>query len=291
MWIKTIGKINNILTILGTVSNPVYLVKEGHEYMLVEGGLTRDVEILLTQLKEHVFDLSLIKYWFITHSHYDHCGTVEYIYPYLENVKIYTSINTAENFRNEKYVKKIRQLNSLISDKEISGSANLTEISFVVVYDKQKIETESGLWEIIYTPGHSRCSMSIYNKEKDILFVSDALGEIINKKKWLPLAFDHVGQFIESILTLGRLHAKTIILGHNGILTEVEALSAPANSLLSCKALMEFVSTCKDNFSQDELVDLVCKEYNVMDHSFIPDQVYRKSIELLLSNLKIESFV
>lgn len=292
MWINKTGNINNSLAILGTISNPVYLVKKDQEYILVEGGLTRDAKTLLAQLKEHVSDLSLVRHWFITHSHYDHCGAIESLYPYLKHVKLYASEYAVKNFRNEKYVKRIRQLNALISDKEIKKfPADLQQIPFIILKDKEQIETESGIWEVIYTPGHSPCSVSLHYKEKDILFVSDALGEIINTKKWFPLAFDHVRQFIDSINRLGDLCAETVALGHNGILTSVEALSAPASSLLGCNDLIEFVVVCKDYLSEEELVDHVCKKYKVMDHSFIPDKVYRKSIELLISHLKTESFV
>ncbi len=291
MWINKTGQVDDTLTILGTTSNPVYLLKGDSEYSLVEGGLTRDAETLLSQLKEHIPDLSLVKHWFITHSHYDHCGAVEFLYPYLKDIKIYASENAVKNFRNEKYVKKIRQLNSSISGKEIIQEGSLSDIQFEIVHDKQILKNNSGTWKIMYTPGHSNCSMSIINEEKDIIFVSDALGEIINTKNWFPLAFDNVVQFIDSINKIGSLQIKTIALGHNGILTGSEAFSASVESLRGCNEVIEFIATRKDYLSLDELVDELYKKYDVVDHSFIPENVYRKSIEILISLLKTESFV
>ncbi|WP_165828267.1 MBL fold metallo-hydrolase [Chryseobacterium phosphatilyticum] len=292
MWINTTGIVQDHLIILGTLTNPVYLIKGKDEYILVESGVTRDAPTILSQLKEHVSDLSLIKHWFITHSHYDHCGTIESLYPYFRNVQLYASEYAVSNFRNEKYVKKIRQLNALISDQEITGfPADLQQIPFITVKDNDIIETDSGIWQILYTPGHSQCSVSLYHKESDTLFVSDALGEIIGHEKWFPLAFDHVEKFVESINRLNTLHPQTIALGHNGILTGSDARLAPEHSLRGYHETLQFISELQHTLSHEQLIDEICKKFKVMDHSFISDKVYRKSIEMLLFNLKTESIL
>lgn len=290
MWINKIGTIQDNLSMLGTLTNPVYLIKGKNEYILVESGVTRDTPILLSQLKEHVSDLSLIKHWFITHSHYDHCGTIESLYPYFKNVKLYASENAVYNFRDEKYVKKIRQLNAFISDREIMEfPANLRQIPFTIVKDNQSIETDSGIWEVLHTPGHSSCSMSLFDKEDNILFVSDALGEIIGHEKWFPLAFDDIDLFIKSIGRLNTLHPHTIALGHNGILTGLDAQYAPTYSLQGYHETLQFISAIQHALSSEQLIDEISKKFKIMDHSFIPDKVYRKSLEVLLHNLKTES--
>lgn len=292
MWINKVGAVQDHFAILGTPSNPVYLIKGDDEYALVEGGLTRDVAIVISQLKEHVSDLSLVKHWFITHSHYDHCGAVESIYPYLENVTLYASEDAVKNFRNEKYVKKIRQLNAIIFDKDIiEFPSDLQQIPFVVIKDNEPVETSIGTWEIIYTPGHSSCSTSLYHKESNILFVSDSLGEIIEEKKWFPLAFDHVGKFIDSINKLSSLKPDVIALGHNGVLTDSDAEMAVVHSLRGYDEFVKFISDLKNKLSLEQLVDMVSKKYKTMDHSFIPDNVYRKSIEVLLHNLQTEALI
>ncbi|RNA63529.1 MBL fold metallo-hydrolase [Chryseobacterium nematophagum] len=292
MWINKIGTVQDNLTILGTPSNPIYLIKGQNEYALVEAGLTRDATLVLSQIEGHVSDLGMIKHWFITHSHYDHCGTIEYLYPYLSKVKLYASENAIRNFQNEKYVKKIREFNTLISDKHTSEfSIDLQQIPFVTITDNQQIETEVGTWKVLATPGHSPCSVSLYHKESDILFVSDSLGEIIGEEKWFPLAFDHVGQFIESINKLKLLQPNIIALGHNGVLTGVDAHLAPTYSLQGYHDFVKLIADLHNTISSEQLVDLISEKYKVTDHSFIPDSLYRKSIEILLSNLIVEELI
>ncbi|WP_183147926.1 MBL fold metallo-hydrolase [Chryseobacterium nematophagum] len=292
MWINKVGVIQGNLIILGTPSNPIYLIKGQNEYALVEGGLTRDATMVLSQIEEHVSDLGLVKYWFITHSHYDHCGTIEFLYPYLKNVKLYASENAVRNFQNEKYVKKIRQLNTLISDKStMEFLIDLHQIPFAIIKDNEQIETDVGTWTVLSTPGHSSCSVSFYHKENDILFVSDSLGEIIGEEKWFPLAFDHVGRFIESINKLRLLKPNIIALGHNGVLTGFDARLAPTYSLQGYQDFVKLIAHLKNTISSEQLVDLISKKYKVMDHSFIPDELYRKSIEILLSNLIAEELI
>ena len=119
MWIQKLGKINPDFYVLGTVQTPVFLVKTRDSWILIEGGVSNIWEQVLSQLKDVVGDLNKVKYWFITHSHYDHCGLLEVLTPYIPNVQIVTSSLIRDAFQSKSANKVIKLLNQeILTDRE-----------------------------------------------------------------------------------------------------------------------------------------------------------------------------
>lgn len=296
MWMKEPGKIADEFYMLGTSSNPIYLLKEGTDWILIEGGLEIHVPVVLAQLKNILPDLSLLKYWFITHSHYDHCGAVERLQNEIPGIKLYASNETIANFCNSKYVRKVHQLNrvfknrQLPADQEMIGTS-LDALTFVSVSDDEFKTDHYESWQFIKTPGHSTCSISFYNTSRKILFVSDAFGEIITAEKWFPLAFESMTSFIESIRMLDRLEIDYLALGHYGVLSGKEAKHAASNALKSCYDMIRIANDVVQKQGMPYVYESINEEFGVNERSFIPFDVYTKSIAQLIHVLKTENYI
>jgi 2-aminobenzoylacetyl-CoA thioesterase len=296
MWIKKQGKITDGFYRLGTFSNPVYLLNLEKEWVLIEAGLEVNSDLLLYQLNEILPDLSLLKHWFITHSHYDHCGSIEKILPHIPWIKLYASQAAIQNFAMEQYAGKVRQLNRMIQTsrpvcrESLPGKA-LNELNFIPLNEGVfKLCGREDLL-ILYTPGHSKCSLSLYYVPKKILFVSDALGEIIAPDKWFPLAFESMASFIKSISALEAFETDYLALGHYGILSGREAKLAAAFSLQSCHDMIRManqVTTTQGISSVNHSID---REFGKKDRNFIPANIYTKSITQLINVLITENYI
>lgn len=295
MWIKSSDAEFGGVSLLGTSSNPIYLIKNIDGYILIEAGISLNSKLVLDQLIKHTNnDLSLIKYWFITHSHYDHCGSIEYLYAHLKNVKLFASEEAINNFRKEKYVSKIRQLNNMVSlESGYNGTSNLLETPFIPVKNGQKINFGSGTLEIFATPGHSECSISLFysSNEGSVFFVSDAIGEIVQIDKWFPLAFESINKYLESVQRIKDLNPDIIALGHNGILTDFEAKQAFKNIQVEFNNLVFFILDEQHRFKDADLIQEIANKYHGIDRSYIPEKVYLKSLELFVENLRSESYI
>lgn len=293
MWSKHPGKITEGFYMLGTASNPMYLLREGNEWVLIEGGIELHASYIIEQIKSIIPDISQLKYWFITHSHYDHCGLIESVFELLPEVNLYASTEAIRNLSNVKYVEKVRQLNRLAHKNEelcTSSKGNLSELKILPFSEFTQKHPNGNNYLIIETPGHSNCSVSIYNISRKILFVSDALGEIISAKEWFPLPFESMRLFIKSIKSLNELNVLYVALGHYGVLEGRDAESAFYFALESCYYMIELA-----NNSLSKGDRYVCEQidhaFGSNERSFIPEHVYSKSLQQIVNVLKSENFI
>jgi len=116
-----------------------------------------------------------IKQVILTHCHYDHSGILPEIRENF-NPTIYA-------FAPGKYIDKILK-------------------------DGQQIKIADSICEVIYTPGHSHDSISLYCKENGVLFVGDTPVKIRDKNN------NYEEAFIKSLEKLGNLEVKDIYFGH-----------------------------------------------------------------------------
>lgn len=278
---------------IGTAANPLYLLGAGEEWMLVEGGIAPNAGLVLSQLRAILPDLSVLRHWFITHAHYDHCGAVEYLYPHFPGVRLYASASAIESFRNPKYVQKVRALNGLPDGGAVRANDDqvpcLTRLPFTAVGDGDRITAGGQEWQVIATPGHSRCSLSLYNPARKILFVSDALGEIITPEHWVPLAFDSMQAFTGSVRRLQECAVAYVALGHHGVLAGSAARLAARSCLDSCGRLIALVreTVRKEGIARAQAQ--VVKTFRSSQNSFVPQDVYEKSMAQLVKVLVQEN--
>ncbi|RLC31132.1 MAG: hypothetical protein DRH32_04710, partial [Deltaproteobacteria bacterium] len=78
MFIDRPGKITERILFLGRREACVYLLKGRGEYALIGGGMAYIVPEILDQLRIHDINEEKIRRIIILHSHFDHCGIVEF---------------------------------------------------------------------------------------------------------------------------------------------------------------------------------------------------------------------
>lgn len=293
MWIKEPTKLQEDFYFIGSSKNPIYLVRSGSDWVLIEGGLGRDSAIVWQQLQACPIDIGSIKHWVITHSHFDHCGTIESLYPHLPEVMMYASRKSIEHFKSKKYVAKIRQLNTIENDEHKTSPlpCNLQDISFNLLEEGTDVFFGGEQWEVLDTPGHSTCSISLYCPARGALFVSDALGEIIEENTWFPLAFQSMNNFISSVSKLSRLDVQFILLGHHGVLTGEHAIRACLDSLKACDDVSSLIASLLEDRTLEETLDELARRYGEGSSSFVPKYIYKKSMEQMIEQLKTEYYV
>jgi len=81
-------------------------------------------------------------------------------------------------------------------------------------------------YDVLFTPGHSDCSLSFHNPSDGTLIISDATGYFVPEDFCWPNYFSHYGEYVDSIQRLASLNAELLCLSHNAVISGAEAVAA-----------------------------------------------------------------
>lgn len=218
------GQLDDDLCLLGDVQVPVFLLRLGEaSWALVEGGISRDAELVWADLCRWVADPSQVHYWLITHKHYDHCGLLPYLCPRLPNVQVLASERTCQAWKSESAVRVVERLNRqlLRAEQRLPEACAWDALPVRAVADGEWLELgPRHRLQVIEAHGHSDDHVVFYDVRRRRLFCGDALGEFDEAEGvWRPLVFDDMEAYLESLERLQRLPTLLqLIPGHGGLL-------------------------------------------------------------------------
>lgn len=292
MWIYEPGKVNNDLYLLGRKENPLYLLKCGPEWLLVEGGMLREQELVVSQLKAIVPDLADIRHWFITHSHFDHCGLLATLLP---EARVYASEAAIRSFQTGKYRTVLYRLQRNFLPAPPSEQANnpydaLADKNFIAVGEGDQLTIGDHTFTVIATPGHSECSLSLYS-DHQYLFAADAFGEMLQPDDWFPLPFQSPPLYFESIERLAQLPVSLVAVGHHGLLTEEHAQQVAGRSLLTTRRYVHYFETMLHQHGLEEASRLITEKYCYNSSAFFSVRMHQASVRNVITILQETGYI
>lgn len=175
----------------------VYLSLE--EKILIDTSSPVNKDFLIKELAELGLKPTDIKYLFLTHTHYDHCG----------NLDLFSKAAVVTSQKNEQILKK--------NDDQIMHFARMGEKVPKVTNLNFSPRLPSN-WQMIATPGHVVGSVCFYNQADKMLFSGDS----IFSRLTLPRT-DLSGSDIEdlkrsySLLQTMNLEVDTLCPGHGEV--------------------------------------------------------------------------
>ncbi|MFD0963079.1 MBL fold metallo-hydrolase [Pseudofulvibacter geojedonensis] len=275
---------------VGSFDNPVYLIGEKGNWTLIEGGISAQYLMVKNRLSAIVDNVNDIKHWIILHTHYDHCGLLGYLYPNLPEVQVYAGEKSCINLSKDKSIQVIESLNSNVitlkdNKKELEGlkTIALKEIPIRTLKANEKIKCAADLiFNVIPTPGHSDCSIALFEEYSGRLFASDALGEYFSPKEWFPLAFSSISDYLNSIDLLKSTEPKTIALGHSECLSGIIAKEAFHYSTESTHRIIEDVQQNLKKLEKEAVVQLLHQKYAYNSQEFVPENLHYLSMKRLV---------
>ncbi len=294
MLYKDIGWKYNNIAMIGTPDVPIYLLNYGDGFAIIEGGISAAAPLVLEQLRLYAKSLDKVTHWFLTHSHYDHVGLVNYLIPHLPSVKVYGSEKLCNAFKSQSALRVISELNKTVVSMrgvadEVSalGSIPLDKCRVHEVRDGDIFMLCETSLKVVVTPGHSKCAVTYLLDEPNIAFVSDYLGEFIAYKHWCPLVFYDAVWYINSIKKIRGLCAEEYALAHHGILTGKMAETAPDDAL---SFLWLFINKIRESVEKGLSKEFIARDislkYRASTSTFFPLELHYKSmlrnIELLI---------
>ncbi|HOQ09448.1 MAG TPA: MBL fold metallo-hydrolase [Syntrophomonadaceae bacterium] len=222
------------------ISDNVMLLGNGHfnhyivgrsQAALLECGMSAGIPAFIRQW-ESLNPQPQVTHILVLHSHFDHvCGLPSF-------KKMFPQAQVLGHAAAEKLLakEKVRQLMQMgdemvsqvyfedhrISEKPVPPDIALLQID-QTVGEGDTISLGSGLTlQIIETPGHSSCSISVYLPEEEVMFVSDAAGTAINEGIIAPVFFQDYDLYLDSLRKLMNYPTRVLALGHGPVISGYE---------------------------------------------------------------------
>lgn len=227
MWMQTPGIVNDHLVFLGTRENNIYLLK-GDVDMLVGGGSQWIVPDLMEQIQGWKIDMQRVKYLFVGHTHYDHCGAVPFLQKRYPHLQVLASRQAAKYFNMPKAVNNARTFGrQALQQMGVANEFEGTSLDFdairvnCVLHDGAPVDLGQGMLACVFeTPGHSRCAMSLYLKEQKWLFPSDALSlPLDGGRQFACTASESFVDYMDSLNLIDSLEVELCAWEHYGLMT------------------------------------------------------------------------
>lgn len=272
---------------IGDFNVPVYLIGTHNNWTIIEGGISYQTNSALTKLKKIVQDLDSVQNWIILHAHYDHYGLLPYLFSYFKNIKIWVGEKTFNKFKDLQKIHEDEDLNKKLSEVASytlpkSTYYPVNEISYSILSEHKSYDFSKDLcFNVIKTPGHSSCSISIFEKNNGFLFVSDALGGFNKDKTIIPLFFQDIRLYLSSIQKIQEIDSSSILLGHK-YPPFCTAKKTVDNSLNSTVKFIDNIKEKLKTVTKETLVEQLVNTYFHYDESFIIKSLYVKSFNRIV---------
>jgi glyoxylase-like metal-dependent hydrolase (beta-lactamase superfamily II) len=219
---ETIGN-NNRVILLHDKIFPLYIVKGEKNFLIDSGALAkaaefhRKIDTALETLGPDAAGAGRgIDTLLLTHTHWDHTGAAYYLQQiYGFNIK--TSQRGVALLEKKKVISFIERLNQHY--KEMQNDTSDTRCGELEklepVSDGDTIPVGDGYFEVIETPGHTRCSVAYMLHPERILFQGDTAGVLEQDGSIKPLFLSSYNEYENSLKKLIAAEAEVLAFPHN----------------------------------------------------------------------------
>ncbi len=284
-------QIDEDLYVLGSMDVPVYLLHLGdNSWALIEGGISRDTELIWEHMMGLVQSPGHVHYWLITHKHYDHCGLLPYLVPRLEKVRILVNQRTWKSWQKPGVRKLIANLNARIlhEGQTLPRRVDLHTLPVQLVDGRDALELgEKHTISVISAPGHSSDQIIFLDVYRQRLFTADAMGEFNDADNfWNPLMFNNVAQYLDSLALIRSLAPRQLITAHDGMLSGEHAKHAADHALHQCH---EFITLASPELSDEQTLEHFARklhgQWAARSASFVPADLHLNSMRFMLKGI------
>jgi glyoxylase-like metal-dependent hydrolase (beta-lactamase superfamily II) len=189
------------------VNANVYVVVEGKELTVIDTGMPRNCGKILKYIEKMERKPSDVSRIVLTHFHIDHAGSAH-------ELRKRTNARLAVHKKDVDFVSGRK---TLPKPKNMLFRAVSSFIRFTpVIPDRMLNENDKvGRLIVFHTPGHTAGSISLYEPEKRVLFVGDAVRFTGGKLVGPPERFTaDINEAVESIGKISRLDFDVMLSGH-----------------------------------------------------------------------------
>jgi len=286
MRYDTPGKITDGLWYLGHRESGVYLLEGSNESLIISGGTSYIVPAVMRQLRDFSLREDRISSILILHSHFDHIGIIPFFRKRHPEIRVYGSSRAWEILGVPRNILTINDFSRRIAERMRMGPIGKDldwpeGLQGEAVKEGTVINLGNLTVEIMETPGHSSCSVSVYAPQIRALFPSDG-GGIPYKGMIIAAPNSNFVQYRASLKRMDALALEYLCADHFGYVYGDEAHSYIKNSIKSAdeefarlaniynrsrdveiaarEAALSFLTENPDYFLTPEIYEGVCRQ-------------------------------
>ena len=294
MIIQQTGRIFDGLYMLGNPAIPVYL-QDGDNPVIIDAGFSFLGHHYAASISE-VLGSRTPAYCLLTHSHFDHCGSVSVLKSHFPEMKIICSEQAKSTLARPNAINLIRELNrAAVEVVRRNGFPDDASIEFtpfeidmtVKDGDLLKISADRTL-QVIETPGHTRDCLSYYVPEVKALVCSEAAGIPDPTGYIVSECLQDYDQYVNSMKKLQLLDLNAICLAHRYAFTGADARNYIPRSLKYCDEFRNLVETYLAEEQGDisrVMTRIRVDEYDVKQEPKQPEPAYLLNLEARIKSV------
>ena len=216
----------NVKRIVPSRGCDLYLLRTPERSVVLDTGMFhcagRTVEVIREELDGGAPDFVLL-----THTHYDHVGGIPAIREAFPGIKVYGSAYAAYVLGRPGARKVMRQLGQEAAKSYIGPEAMLEEYDEALLFvdeaigEGDEIDLGSRRLQVYETPGHTMCSLSLFEPEDKILLLSESTGVYVDPS-WIDVSIlTGYRQTLDSIEKCRALGAGALYVSHYGKISDL----------------------------------------------------------------------
>ena len=292
------GKVAENFYVLGASEMPIYLL-DGKKPVLFEASLSILGPVLVEEIRSLLGNRPP-EILFLTHVHFDHCGSAAYLKKAFPELQITASRKAAEILTRPNALSLIALLNQSAAEvfkgwhPEITGTAVFEPFQLDrVLADGERIELGAGSTvEVIAAPGHTWDSLSYYLPERKILIASEAAGCTDGTGEVVTEFLADFQAYADTIRRLSALDVTMLCQGHRIIFTGEDVPRFFKKSLDSAFAFREMVKKVLNEENGDigkTVARIKGREYDPKPQPKQPEPAYLINLEARVKHLARQS--
>ncbi len=231
-----------------------FLIDDGKTAILYDSGFAFTGYAVADKIEKELNGRSL-DFIFLTHSHYDHALGSCYVLERYPNAKVVAGSYATKIFAKPTAKALMREL-----DKKFANECGIEKYEDLIdnlkvdiaVEDGEEINAGSMTFTAFSLPGHTKCSVGYYCKEKKLLLGCETLGVFDGESGVIPAYLVGYEMTLNSIERMQGMDIDYVLVPHYGLLGKEQT----ENYFKTSKAVTKDVATTIAN----SLREGVCKE-------------------------------
>lgn len=245
------GPIHESITAITDASYPIYVVRGDKSELLIDSGPNMLAPRYLASLKAMFPDGERHpRRLFLTHSHWDHVGSADYLRRHIPGLQIGGHPRLATVVRKPSALETMNRLSmdqvELLEHNPTGEDLTLRPFEIDVLLHQGDEFDLGGLTCRVYeTPGHTRDSLAYYFPEIKALFPGDACG-VLRGDTGATIQPEFVASYqdyVDSLKFMAALEPEIICLAHSWVLTQEDATQFLAGSLAETYRYRELIES------------------------------------------------
>lgn len=236
-----------------------YIIEDSNEIALIEVSSANAINNILENLSSLKIQYTDVKYVFVTHIHLDHASGAGKLLQKLPNAKLIVHPSGAKHMIDptKLIAGAVAVYGEDVVKKDYGDILPIPETKVIPCSDFEVFKLGARELTTIFTPGHARHHISIFDNKTDGIFTGDSLGlsypEMnVNGRRFYqptttPTAFEY-SKMLDSIDKMMALNPKLIFFTHFGISNEPKEVSIQVKKrLIDYKQIVESLPTFNNN--------------------------------------------